>query len=327
MKKFINHTYLCILLAILCLCTACGNDVTNIDGKTSNTIRIATAGMTGSNYSTGAMIAMMINEKTDNMEAFVQATNGAVDNIKLLQDGEVEIGYCNSTTAVSEGILDQNNNKVTLSGIKSIGTVMIQDIHIIVNKNSNINSIEDLRGCKISVGSMGSGIEVVTEEFLEYFGIKPDEYSHIYGSTSEAFEQVSSGDSDCYIAITTVGGSNIVDCFNSGNVKLLNLSDNEIEDISDKNIQYTPDCIPAGTYANQDAEYQTLAAPVLLLVRDDLDEELVYNFCKALFENHNYLAEQSALLIPATPENTLSGNPVELHPGVIKYLTQIGLWN
>lgn len=308
-RKIVTITTAFLLLLISIGCSKKPHDTI--------TWRVATGGMTGTNYISGAALVAMINEQSDDTTGYVQATSGANENIQLLRDKEVELGYCNSTTAVEQ--------KNELTGISSIGCMMIQDIHVIINKNTDISSLEDIRGKKVSVGSMGSGIEVVTQSILQTIGIEPDEYQHIYGSTGEAFEQVCSGDSDCYIAITTTGGTNVADCLKDNSVTLLQLDDDTLNQISKDSEQYMEDIIPAGTYYNIDYDYHTLAAPVLLLVRDDISEDNVYNLTKAIFENYDYLIKQSSLMEHCLPENACKGNPVKLHPGASKYLSEKGI--
>ena len=314
MKK--NFGIMILTVAMLCCLLVCGCAGASADDSNVS-LRIATGGMTGTNYISGAAVSALINDCMDGAIGYVEATSGANENIDLLKSGEVELGYCNSTTAVE--------SMSELGDISSIGVMMMQDIHIITNKKSNITCIEDLRGKKISVGSMGSGVEVVTESFLKIFGIGEDEYSHVYGSTSEAFEQVASGDSDCYLAITTVGGSSVTECLNKDDVQLLSLDEETLKGIADSNTQYMVDTIPAGTYSNINEDYMTLSAPVLLLVRNDLSEDEVYNLAKTIYENHDFLVKQSKLMEACTPENATLGNPVSLHAGVVKYFREKGI--
>lgn len=62
-----------------------------------------------------------------------------------------------------------------------------------------------------------------------------------------------------------------------------------------------------------------------LLVRADVDEDLVYNMCKALYENQEELVNAYAGCSFMTPENTVEFTSFNLHPGAVRYFTEIGV--
>ena len=60
----------------------------------------------------------------------------------------------------------------------------------------------------------------------------------------------------------------------------------------------------------------------MLVVRDDLSEDLVYDITKALFENMDKVQHAKARLINA--ENALNGVGIDVHPGAQKYFEEKG---
>ena len=61
----------------------------------------------------------------------------------------------------------------------------------------------------------------------------------------------------------------------------------------------------------------------MLVVRDDLDEQLVYDMTKAIFENLDQVKHAKAKLIKV--ENALNGVGVDVHPGAQKYFDEKGV--
>ncbi len=75
----------------------------------------------------------------------------------------------------------------------------------------------------------------------------------------------------------------------------------------------------------QDKDVQSIAQPNWLGLRMDIDEEVVYQLTKTIFENLEYLVgvHKAARFIQL--DSALSGLPVPLHPGALKYYRERGI--
>ena len=104
--------------------------------------------------------------------------------------------------------------------------------------------------------------------------------------------------------------------------------DMDAEKVDGINEILSPFEIPAGVYSGQDQEVITIGMPAFLWFRDDLSEEQVYEITKTIFERMDeiisvdHIAEQSRLLT----KEEVEAFGIELHPGVLKYVEEIGLW-
>ena len=88
---------------------------------------------------------------------------------------------------------------------------------------------------------------------------------------------------------------------------------------------FKPAVIPKGTYQGQADDLHTVGIDGLLLCRDDLPEEVVYRFTKALLESIPELSrtQDSARLINAS---NAPATPVPLHPGAARYYRERDLF-
>ena len=77
-----------------------------------------------------------------------------------------------------------------------------------------------------------------------------------------------------------------------------------------------------GTYELAEA-VPTVAVQAMLVVRDDLSEDVVYDITKAIFENLDKVTHAKAKLIKA--ENALNGVGIDVHPGAQKYFDEKGV--
>ena len=76
--------------------------------------------------------------------------------------------------------------------------------------------------------------------------------------------------------------------------------------------------IPAGTYAGQDRDLLTLGMDIVLLCREDLDEPLVYELTRILFESVPALVTAHAAARGIDPERGPTAS-IPLHPGSARY--------
>ncbi|MDH3665221.1 MAG: TAXI family TRAP transporter solute-binding subunit [Alphaproteobacteria bacterium] len=83
--------------------------------------------------------------------------------------------------------------------------------------------------------------------------------------------------------------------------------------------------IPAATYSGQDQDIQTVAKSNLLVARADVDEEVVYQVTKAMFENLSLLRGIHDAVEETALDHALIGVPMLLHPGALRYYKEVGL--
>lgn len=80
--------------------------------------------------------------------------------------------------------------------------------------------------------------------------------------------------------------------------------------------------IPEGTYEGV-AETTTVAVGAVVIARDDVAEDDVYNFVSAIFENADSLAHDKAGELDL--EFASSVTAVPYHPGAAKYFAEKGI--
>jgi len=83
--------------------------------------------------------------------------------------------------------------------------------------------------------------------------------------------------------------------------------------------------IPAGTYPNQDADWNTIAQPNFLATNADVSEENVYMITKTIFENLPFLQAIHPATKAMALEKAIAGLPVPLHAGAAKYYAEQGI--
>jgi TRAP transporter TAXI family solute receptor len=136
---------------------------------------IGTGGTGGVFFPYGGGLARILTEKMPNTEATAQETGGSVDNMKLLQNGEAQIGFTTADSAY-DGVNGLGAYQATGPVPAATIAVLYQSfIHVVARADTGITSITDLKGRPVSIGSAGSSTEIAALRLLEAAGMKPED--------------------------------------------------------------------------------------------------------------------------------------------------------
>lgn len=138
---------------------------------------MGTGGTSGTYYPLGGALCQVLNRALGtNITA--NATGGALENVRLISNGEIDFALAqtdNISYAMSGTV---QFDKVT-DGFGAICSIYPEILHLVVRADSDINSISDLKGKRVSVGDVGSGTEsnmpiILGEYGMTYDDIKPN---------------------------------------------------------------------------------------------------------------------------------------------------------
>lgn len=286
---------------------------------------LATGGTGGTYYPFGGAIANIWNTKIENMNVTAQATGASAENLRLINKGEAEYAI------VQNDVMDYAyNGKDLFAGeklenIMTIGTLYPEVVQIAVSKDSGIKSVADFRGKRISVGDAGSGVEFNAKQILEGYGLTFDDIKKSNLSFKESAEGIQNGTLDGCFVTAGVPNAALQELAFSAGLVLVPVDSVAAEKICRKYNYYTVTSIPGGTYKGTDSDTAALAIKATLAVNAKLDEEIVYQMTKALFENLDSLAAAHAKGKEVSAKAAVTGVSVPFHPGAKKYFTEIGL--
>ena len=286
---------------------------------------LATGGTGGTYYPFGGAIANIWNTKIENMNVTAQATGASAENLRLIHKGEAEYAI------VQNDVMDYAyNGKDLFAGeklenIMTIGTLYPEVVQIAVSKDSGIKSVADFRGKRISVGDAGSGVEFNAKQILEGYGLTFDDIKKSNLSFKESAEGIQNGTLDGCFVTAGVPNAALQELAFSAGLVLVPVDSVAAEKICKKYNYYTVTSIPGGTYKGTDSDTAALAIKATLAVNAKLDEEIVYQMTKALFENLDSLAAAHAKGKEVSAKAAVTGVSVPFHPGAKKYFTEIGL--
>lgn len=318
MKKRVLSVLSAGLLAAVLLAACSGS------GKPAS-LSIATGGTSGTYYPLGGGMAQIFTEHVVNTTA--EATGASVENMQLLKDGEVDLALVQSDIAdyAAKGTF-MFAEEGAIENIRTIASLYNETIQIVAAADSNIRSVEDLAGKRVSIGAPGSGTEANALQILEVHGMSESDLGQV--------ERLSFGDSTSYIqdgtldaAFVTAGTptSAVSELAATKGVRIVNIADDKIAALIEKYPYYAEQTIEGGTYTGFDETVKTVAVKAQLVVRSDLAEDMVYRLTKSLFENLDELSSVHQKAAEIQPESALEGVSLQVHPGAARFYEEIGI--
>lgn len=318
-----------LLLVVVAGCSS-GSGGGSESGGIRN-INVATATTGGAYYPIGNAIANLWTEQVPGVRASAQATNGTPHNIQLLAKGDAEVGFAESgvvyEAVTGSGAYVEQGKQEHFSAMTHIYPNVMQWV---VRKDSDIQTLADLKGRRIVPGPQNSATELNSRKMLALVGIDYRDRADAradFLDYNQAAEQLKNRQTEAVMLGGAVPIAAVMDIMASGEGRLLSLPDDYIQELTQAYPWYFPYTIPAGTYPNQNEDVHTVAVANVLIVRKDLPEDLVYDLVKTMYENQAILVESHSAMAAFRPEDGLNGvnGVVELHPGAARFFTEQGI--
>lgn len=325
-----------ILLASMLALSACGGPQLVDDGKDNDkekvqldqsySFTVGTSASGGSVYAVGAGLSNLLGDKIEGLSMRAVATGGAVDNIGLMEKGEVQfaLNAANTNFMATEGTLSGIEKQENLRSIVSLYPSVI---HFLVAKDSNITGFDQLKGTSGSVGAAGSASECYSADIMSYFGYDyktAKDVEPVFTSTSSAVDLFKDGHIDWGFFPLGVPGANVMDLCMAGKVNILPIAGEDRDNILEQYEYYVPYTIPGGTYEGFDEDIDTIACSVILTCDESVDEEVVYQITKSIWDNLDDVKAIADSLKWMNQETATDGLGAPLHPGAERYYREIG---
>ena len=306
-------------LAVLFMLGACSASQAPGGG---DRLSIATGGTGGVYFVYGGALADQITQNVEGVEATAEATSASVDNMQLIGDESSDVAFTLADTAAdaAEGREEFEGRPVSAQALAQLYTNYTQ---VVAPAGSGINSIEDLRGRSVSVGSPGSGTEIIALRVLEAAGIDPDsDIDRQQLGVDESVDAVRDGAIDAFFWSGGLPTGAVTDLATTNQIVLLPTVDYLGALRSQYGEVYEETIIPAGTYEGVDEDVSVIGVPNYLVVNESMDEELAYQITRLLFDQQDALAEAHPEARNLDRDTAPQVPPLELHPGAERYYSE-----
>lgn len=314
-----------LLILVMMLAVGCSNGSSGsseASGKSDwprgLSVGSAPAGGTFNVYGTG-WADIMSDEVGINLT--VESTGGPIDNIQLVEKGDMDIGMVTMGPAY-EGFNGIEWTDKEHKNIRSIFPMYVSYLHWFSMPDTGVKSIEDIEGKVIGTGAQGGTPDYYTQRAFENLGIDPQRI--VNGSFSDYANQMRDGQMDVAGVFAPAGHPTITEMIQTDNVQVFG-TDDLTEELA-KELDLTYGTLEANSYQNQKEDIKTLTVYSAFVAHKDLPEDLVYEIVKSTYENVEKLGEVHQTGKELSLDNVEEGiTSIPLHPGAIKYYEEQGI--
>ena len=287
-------------------------------------LALATGGTSGTYYPIGAAIANVVSKNTKGIQVTAESTAGSVANLRMIEEKKVDLILSASNTA-SGAFLGEDPFKAPIKNMQGMMALYPETFQFVVLKSSGMKTLADLKGKKVAVGAAGSGTERTTKLLLEALGISYTDVKVQFLSFGEGVTALKDRIIDCAVVGAGTPTAAVVDASASLDIHLLDVEEAAYLKVNKDSPFIIRSRIPAGTYKGVDIDVNTVASPALLIVRDDLQSDVVYEIISSIFANLATIQASHAQGKNISLETALDGMSIPLHPGAYRFFKEKGM--
>jgi len=273
----------------------------------------------------GQAFAETVNEFAPELEIKTQNTKGSTENIPLLEAGKIDLGLVQGEAALEA----LNGLGRPPADLRIIAAMYASPGMFVVRADAPYRAIGDLAGKRIAFGAKGSGLVILARYVLDGLGLDRDkDFDAVFlDRAGDGPQMVMSGEA---AALWGAGigwpGFNAVTGGPAGG-RFIVPDASEIVRIQAKHPFLKTLTVPAGTYPGQTAPIVSVGSWSFVLARPDLSEDVAYGIARALHNGEAAIAERLEQARETTAANTANAAPKRelIHPGVLRYLREVGL--
>jgi len=315
MGRFVTH------LVIACLVVLC----TNNGAWARDIITLGTATPGGGFPVYGAAFAETVNAGDASLLIKPVNTKGSSENVPLLESGKLDIALVQGESAY-EAFFGIGRSP---AGLKIIAVMYAAPGMFVVRGDSPCRSIGDLKGKRVAFGARGSGLVILARYVLDGLGLDQNK-------DFQATYLDRAGDGPAMVADGRVvalwgGGVGwpgfIAVSKARGGARFIAPDPGEISRILKKYPFLKQMTVPAGSYQGQGSAITSVGSWSFILARKTLPDDVAYRIVRALHQGETRLCETLPQACETTLPNTIAASPRQdlIHPGVVRYLREIGI--
>ena len=255
----------------------------------------------------------------------MQTLPGAgIANVRGIDEDKAEVGFGNSISTV-DGVNGAAPFPRKAANVCQMASLYPQYFQIVVNEDSGINSVKDLKGKTIAVQSRGNTAEVVTQHILQTAGLSySDMKTNFLASYNDAVSMLKDGQAQAFTLGTTIPSGAVMDLATSRKIRVLDLKDS-VDAMKKINTGYVGVTMPANTYPNQPAALTKIGYAAHLIVSCKLPEDRVYTMLKTVANNIKDLSAVNKAMEKMTPKEMGEDIGVPFHPGAKRFYNEVGV--
>lgn len=247
-------------------------------------------------------------------------------NVIGVHQGKFNMGISNSdTTAEAWDGNGYFKPYGKIQDVRNLFTTSPLATHIIVNADSGINKIEDLKGKRISPAAKGLSNDLQTQRLFALYGLSYKDFKVSFLSLEDAALQFIDGHLDALMFLTVPPPfPPVINVNSKRKVKLLSIPEEKIAELC-KFRGVAPYTLPPGTYSGIDYPARGIVVRTHVIVRNDFPDDIAYRVVKAVNANWNRYPTVHKVMDLVKENDMALDVGIPFHPGATKFMREKGM--
>lgn len=280
-------------------------------------LSLGTGGTGGVYYPLGGGLAAELSLADSSRQYTAEVTGGSVENVNRIIQGQIDLAFSLGVT-VYEAYHGGQGFDEPAPGLRVVAPLYPNIIHVLVPGDSEAESIADLRGLAVSVGSAGSGTEQTSRQLLELYGLTYEDVDARYLSFNESASALRDGAIDAAIFSVGIPAAAVLEASTTGSVRLLAIPADRAAELREEYPYYSVGSIPAGAYPGVEEDIPTVSMMNWLVADESLDAGVVESVLNILANDRASLERVHDMARQIDLER-LGDAPIPLHPAAEAY--------
>ncbi len=270
---------------------------------------------------------------TDKIDLLTLVSAGAIENVRMLQADDAQLAILPSAIGHAARLgAGSFAGDPPETGLRAIATLWRDALHLVVREDDiatgTIDDLSKLKERKLFLGSPSTGMVDANRLLLTDLGMEANrnfEFASL--DDGDVISAIKRGELDAFSVAARPPEALFESIFSkpASGLRLLDVTESQMIRANGNHWLWTPYIIPAATYPGQNDDVWTIGLSNILVVRADVDPDVVYAITKSIFGNLSYLKRVDPALADLSLETALAGMAMPLHPGALRYFDESGL--
>ena len=272
---------------------------------------------------TSPVFARALVEHYNQTVPFVHVTlkieaGGAPAIVADLRSGSGQIGIVQQADAVYLAYrYGVEGDPVPYVNLRGVAVMWRNILTVVVQRSGHYRTLTDLRGKRVGIFPAGTATEFLSRALLRVYGMTYADVQPVFGANTATL--IENDDLDAAIFVTPATPEPVVEALRpDGHLSLLPIPRSVIGELLRTQPFLHPAVIPGSGRPGGNGDLETVGIDALLVCRDDLADEVVYQFTKEFFAALPKLAESNSEAANIDVE-TAPATPIPLHSGAARY--------
>jgi TRAP transporter TAXI family solute receptor len=279
-----------------------------LGGRERPELTLAAGSASSETYQIARAIADELSEVDSSLRIRVFETGGSIENLELLETGQVDLALTQSDIALPEEAL-------------GIALLYPDAHHLVVRAESGIRHFSELRGQRVAIPQASSAQNPSFWFVADHYGLDAADFTALPMSSSAANFAMQQGQIDAVFRVRAPGNLAIRELIRSGDIEIVPINQADALNLAQPAMRAGE--IPKGSYRGFPPlpvdNLPTVVSDRYLVAHEDLPTELTYRFTRDIFEARSDLVARFALAGQMSPLPEDADSAIPAHPGARRY--------